>query len=160
MSDLRRQGVHGESQLTRSRVAVGVRGSALASGYDVKLMGEVRHLVEVYPHQASLRLVGAARRVPCAVSKSGGYWPGMTSEARVKQSVREFSPIEHALRQTVDRIDVGLPEPAEAPRLSYLKRFEDVLDALICGWAGICYLEGKAVPYGGQHAAIWVPSEA
>jgi predicted RNase H-like nuclease len=40
---------------------------------------------------------------------------------------------------------------------SGLKRYEDSLDALVCACVGAKYLEGSAVPYGDNTAAIWVP---
>jgi hypothetical protein len=33
-----------------------------------------------------------------------------------------------------------------------LKRYED---ALVCGWIGIAYLQGRCAPYGDETAAIW-----
>jgi predicted RNase H-like nuclease len=37
-----------------------------------------------------------------------------------------------------------------------LKRYEDGLDALLCAWVGIKYLDGDVVAYGDDTAAIWV----
>jgi predicted RNase H-like nuclease len=42
---------------------------------------------------------------------------------------------------------------------SALKRYEDALDALICGWVGVEYLAGRAVPLGNEDAAIWCPAD-
>ena len=69
----------------------------------------------------------------------------------------KFERIHEALLPKIDNIHVEIPGSEEVPNLSYLKRYEDAIDALICGWVGICYLKGQAIPYGDQHAAIWVP---
>lgn len=34
-----------------------------------------------------------------------------------------------------------------------------ILDALVCAWTGIRYLEGRATAYGDVTAAIWVPTQ-
>jgi predicted RNase H-like nuclease len=39
-----------------------------------------------------------------------------------------------------------------------LKRYEDALDALVCGWVGIEYLGGRCTAFGDTAAAIWTPS--
>lgn len=103
--------------------------------------------------------MGAAQRVPYKVSKSKKYWPGTTVEQRIRRLVSEFTPIHEALSQKVETIRVEIPTPKVVPSLSCLKRYEDALDALICGWVGIYYLDGKTIPYGDRHAAIWVPQE-
>jgi predicted RNase H-like nuclease len=37
------------------------------------------------------------------------------------------------------------------------KAFEDTLDAVICAWVAVRALEGLAVPFGDDTAAIWIP---
>ena len=41
--------------------------------------------------------------------------------------------------------------------ISFLKRYEDALDALVCAWVGTRYVEGHADHYGDDDAAIWIP---
>jgi predicted RNase H-like nuclease len=38
-----------------------------------------------------------------------------------------------------------------------MKAFEDALDAVVCAWVGACVMDGKAVAYGDDVSAIWVP---
>jgi hypothetical protein len=38
-----------------------------------------------------------------------------------------------------------------------LKRYEDALDALISAWVGVEFINGRAIPYGDDAAAVWVP---
>ncbi|MDW7774366.1 MAG: hypothetical protein SCH71_15885 [Desulfobulbaceae bacterium] len=42
---------------------------------------------------------------------------------------------------------------------SYLKRYEDALDALVCAWVGVKFLEGETQPLGDETAAIWCPRD-
>jgi predicted RNase H-like nuclease len=44
--------------------------------------------------------------------------------------------------------------PSNGP-LAHLKRYEDALDALICSWIGIEYLDGKLRAHGDATAAVW-----
>lgn len=105
-----------------------------------------RALVEVYPHPALLTLTGDARRLPYKIGKRARTWA----------SVRPHW--ERILASLHERIDgVALPLPVEASRSS-LKRWEDALDALVCAWVGVEYVEGRAVPYGDATAAIWCPT--
>ena len=52
---------------------------------------------------------------------------------------------------------LALPTPAAVPSLSSLKRYEDALDALVCGWVAAQFVQGNAMPYGDATAAVWVP---
>ena len=38
-----------------------------------------------------------------------------------------------------------------------LKAYEDALDAIVCAWIAICALEARAVPFGDETSAIWIP---
>jgi predicted RNase H-like nuclease len=39
-----------------------------------------------------------------------------------------------------------------------VKAYEDALDAIICAWVAVCALDGRAMPFGDEHSAIWIPS--
>jgi predicted RNase H-like nuclease len=39
-----------------------------------------------------------------------------------------------------------------------LKAFEDMLDAIVCCWVAICALQGRAIPFGDDTSAIWIPT--
>jgi predicted RNase H-like nuclease len=41
-----------------------------------------------------------------------------------------------------------------------LKQREDRIDALICAWTAIEYLDGSIVAFGDHNAAVWVPRAA
>ena len=38
-----------------------------------------------------------------------------------------------------------------------VKAYEDALDAIICAWVAVCALEGRAMPFGDENSAIWIP---
>ncbi len=121
--------------------------------------GTTRSLVEVYPHPALLVLMSAAYRVQYKVSKAGRYWPKVSPSERRRKLVETWNEIRGALGETITGAELPLPALDEAERLrtSGLKRYEDALDALICGWVGVCYLDGHCTAYGDEIAAIWTP---
>lgn len=112
-------------------------------------------LVEVYPHPALLTLLNAPYRVKYKVSHSGKYWPRTEVPFRVSKLLGEFGKITKALGTHISGITIPLPNNANT--LAGLKRYEDAIDALVCAWVGICYLNNSATPYGDPTAAIWVP---
>jgi predicted RNase H-like nuclease len=119
-----------------------------------------RHLVEVYPHPALLRLLGLDVRLPYKQSKTRRYWPSASRTERVANVVANLRAIDAALRQWIDGIDLPLPEPDDdGVTLASLKPFEDAIDALVSAWAGLCYSTGRAETFGDDSAAIWVPDE-
>jgi predicted RNase H-like nuclease len=131
-------------------------GYAIADATAV--VGEPQRLVEVYPHPALLRLLGADYLVPYKVSKSLSYWPGTSVEERIDGLLDGFDRILGGLRLHIADIPVVLPQPSEVRSLAQLKRYEDTLDALVCAWVGTQYLAGRAAPYGDDQAAIWIPA--
>jgi predicted RNase H-like nuclease len=114
-------------------------------------------LLEVYPHPALLALLAADYRIPCKVSKSLKYWPGTDRQTRIANLLEQFSRIHEALARKIHDIPPIVPDASAVATLTSLKRFEDALDALVCAWVGMRYLGGKAVAYGNDTAAIWVP---
>lgn len=116
-----------------------------------------RGFIEVYPHPALLTLMKATYRVPYKVQKSKRYWPQQPVRGRIVNLLDEFRRIDRALRQHIDEIPEFLPAAEDVPSLSALKRYEDALDALVCGWVAIQVLRGRARAYGDGTAAIWVP---
>lgn len=122
-------------------------------------VGTTPVLIEVYPHPALLDLLNASYRVPYKVSRAGKYWPELSPPARRRNLVETWTEIRGALARTISGVDIPLPPADSADQLttSGLKRFEDALDALICGWVGTQYLQGRCTPYGDNTAAIWTP---
>lgn len=111
-------------------------------------------LIEVYPHPAILRLLGLEYRLPYKAGKAAKYWPGIGREERRVRLLETLRRLATGLGREI----AGLPDVLAdvGPRTS-LKSIEDMLDAAVCAWVGMCYLNGTAEPFGDEHAAIWVP---
>jgi predicted RNase H-like nuclease len=141
----------------RLRSEFGRLGYAL--GTAASPAGIMPALIEVYPHPALLVLLNATYRVPYKVSRAGKYWPELTQAARRRKLVGAWFNIFEALTLTISGANLHLPSVDASEKLSTsgLKRYEDALDALLCGWVGIQYVRGQCFPYGDEAAAIWVP---
>jgi predicted RNase H-like nuclease len=141
----------------RLRSEFGRLGYAL--GTTASPTGITPALIEVYPHPALLTLLSAAYRVPYKVSRAGRYWPDLTQVARRRKLIVAWLEILEALTLTISGANLPLPSLGSSEKLgtSELKRYEDALDALICGWIGTQYVKGQCFPYGDEAAAIWVP---
>lgn len=130
-------------------------------GYELQTDGlradSPKRAIEVYPHPALLTLLGRNYRVPYKVAKSGKYWKGQSVRQRVANLVNEFSGIYDRLTDEFGPLPIDLPNLDDVPTLSYLKRYEDALDALVCAWVGQQHLLGRTLAYGDHDAAIWVP---
>ncbi len=114
-------------------------------------------LIEVYPHPALLTLTNAPVRLCHKASKSKKYWPKSSIQERIVNLLNVYQNILQALRQHIEHIPLGLPMPKQVNNLAHLKRYEDALDALVCGWVGIKCLAGQIRCYGDATAAIWIP---
>jgi predicted RNase H-like nuclease len=121
--------------------------------------GTTPALVEVYPHPALLALMNAPRRIPYKISRAGRYWPTLSPSDRRRKILRIWRQIHRKLASTIAGADLPFPSANACHELgnARLKRYEDALDALICGWVGIQYLEGRCAPYGDRTSSIWTP---
>lgn len=114
-------------------------------------------LMEVYPHPALVELMRAERRLPYKQAKVRNYWPSETPAGRRIKLFETWLSIINALEQEIAGVsEILLLPSAEAPAWQ-LKAFEDMLDAVICAWIGICVYEGTAIPFGDDSSAIWIP---
>ena len=114
-------------------------------------------LLEVYPHPAIINLLNLDYRLKYKVSRSLQFWPNTTVEYRIEKCIQQFNRIYNALSDDIDCIPKFLPNPNTTNTLAKLKRYEDMLDALVCTWVGIKYLTDSAIPFGDDKAAIWIP---
>ena len=69
----------------------------------------------------------------------------------------EFHRINTALRGVFGTEPIVLPPSGGIATLAALKRYEDALDALICAWVGVEFLEGTVSAFGDGSSTIWVP---
>jgi predicted RNase H-like nuclease len=119
--------------------------------------GNCGGLIEVFPHVALLGLCDRDFRIPYKVHKSIRYWPSKTVAERLVLLCSEMSMILTCLKERIRGIDLCLPDPATCSALSQLKQYEDTIDALVCAWVGLEFIEGRGCPLGDAQAAIWVP---
>jgi predicted RNase H-like nuclease len=150
--------VHSSSPERPGRVSTELMRTLSQAGYELAVCGtpaRSRQAIEVYPHIAVMRLVGASYRVPYKVARIRKYWPDDTPGARIRKLRAELGRILAALKEEIAGIPLALPPKTAGP--AQLKRFEDALDGVICAWIGALYLEGKCQAYGDDTAAIWVP---
>ena len=96
-------------------------------------------------------------RVQYKVSHTGTYWRGAPFEERKANVLRELQGILVALQKEITGIVLPLPNSASGLTFDELKKYEDALDALVCAWCGIRFLEGRITPFGDETAAIWIP---
>lgn len=114
-------------------------------------------LLEVYPHPALVELMRADKRLPYKHSKTRNYWPSENPASRRTKLFETWRAIVVDIDQAIPGTsEVLLLPPFDAPSWQ-LKAFEDMLDAVICAWVGICVFEGTAVPFGDDTSAIWIP---
>lgn len=116
-------------------------------------------IAEVYPHPALLHLLNKDFRVKYKIGRANEYWPEKSPADRRRRIVKNWRKIIDELSITINRIDLPLPGKADLENYpsASLKRFEDSIDALVCAWVGIKYLEGDCTAYGDETAAIWIP---
>jgi predicted RNase H-like nuclease len=161
-------GAYGCATHSPSAAMPGLVGRALSRGFvsagypiaTVTTGAIVPALVEVYPHPALLSLVNASYRVPYKAGKVRDYWPDLTATDRRQELMKTWGAIRRMLRKTIGDIDGRVPTGSQIASVpsAYLKRYEDALDALVCAWVGIRYLDGDCRSYGDKTAAIWTPA--
>lgn len=149
---------HTPSAMRPGKISDDLRSSFEQCGYKL-LTKEVATpgLLEVYPHPALVELMRAERRLPYKHGKIRNYWPGESRTSRRAKLFETWRMIVACLDQNLGGASAVLQlPPFEAPSWQ-MKAFEDMLDAVICAWVGICAFEGSAVPFGDETSAIWIP---
>jgi predicted RNase H-like nuclease len=154
-------GTHSPSALRPGPMGADMTAALCRAGYPVGTAADPcatpLRTLEVYPHPALLRLTGATRRLEYKTSRAGKYWPGAGVRERIGRLLDVYARILDALGREIADVRLQLPSAVSCPSLSYLKRYEDALDALVCAWIGCRYMEGRARAYGDSTAAVWVP---
>jgi predicted RNase H-like nuclease len=111
-------------------------------------------LLEVYPHPALLFLLASDYRLPYKFAKRRTYWREYSKPQRLEKLTRVWNGI---LRGLESKIDMSLTLDCVDRPNWYWKKWEDLIDAVVCSWIGLEWLAAKAIPYGDKDAAIWVP---
>jgi predicted RNase H-like nuclease len=148
-----RPGVLGE-QFTRDLEKHGYQVASAMSP-----VATVPAVIEVYPHPALLQLLRAPTRVPYKIAKSASYYRNLEPRERRTRIVTTWREILFELTRVIANVTLELPPSSQLATIpnSELKRYEDTIDALICAWIGVNYLEGRCEAFGDEHAAIWLP---
>jgi predicted RNase H-like nuclease len=113
-------------------------------------------LIEVYPHTALLSLLHAKERVPYKITKAAKYRPNWRLHTARNRVLSKWSRIRSALSEYIS-IPSHWAAPKPNSRVPRMKSYEDALDALICAWVGILYLDGRISAFGDATGAIWTP---
>jgi predicted RNase H-like nuclease len=154
---------HTPNVIRPGKIGIEISEALDSSGYslvcDLSVDDTSQCLLEVYPHPALLSLLQRDRRIPYKVSKSKQYWRVADVQERVTNLLLEFRNIYDALESVFGHLDFALPQPKAVTTLAFLKRYEDVLDAMVCAWVGVLFVAGETVPLGDETAAIWCPQD-
>ena len=151
-------GTHSPNAIRPGLISDAFREACEAHGYPL-LTKQVSTpgLIEVYPHPALVELTGAIERLPYKVSKTRSYWRSETPLHRRIRLLDQWAAIVATLEEEIIGVSAMLPVPSQTSATWELKAFEDALDAVVCAWVGICVLESRAMPYGDDNCAIWIP---
>lgn len=114
-------------------------------------------VAEVYPHTALLEMKRLSYRYPYKVTRVRRLWPDLNLEDARRKGVEALQEIHQRLSEEFVLPSWEEIRPPVRP-LSGLKTCEDLLDALICAWAGRQILVGNFRAYGDHEAAIWNPN--
>jgi len=149
---------HTPSAIRPGKISDDLRDGFERCGYRLltKEVG-VPGLLEVYPHPALVELMRAERRLPYKQGKARNYWPSETPAGRRIKLFETWQSIIDGLDQEIAGASNFLLLPSPQAPAWQLKAFEDMLDAVICAWIGICVYEGTTIPFGDDSSAIWIP---
>jgi predicted RNase H-like nuclease len=143
-------GTHSPNSKRPGKVGEALGHGFEAEGYPIATSAPLGHaLIEVYPHPALIILDNADQRLLYKVRKY--------KKAHRKELIAVWHRIVSLLDNEISGCVSNLSLPSYEDPLHRLKAFEDILDAVVCCWVGICALEGRAVALGDDAAAIWVP---
>jgi hypothetical protein len=101
--------------------------------------------------------MNAEYRLEYKVGKTSRYWPELSISERKQKLFYIYKNILAVLGQVIQDIELDISESLIEQPFSHFKRYEDAIDALVCGWVGMQYLAGKASAHGDDTGAIWVP---
>ena len=129
----------------------------------VQLNRQIRCFLETYPHAVIVEMLGLEKRLCYKVAKRQRYWPNLTPDERWRNIASEIDRLHSALASRIGGFADGVPKACAIidamPKSKgpVLKGIEDALDAVVCALVGCEFLAGRAVAFGNQYSAIWVP---
>jgi predicted RNase H-like nuclease len=104
-----------------------------------------------------VELAGAPKRLPYKAAKVRKYWPFDSPPECRARLLRQWEEIVGLLEAEITGVRDALPRLEPGAAGWQIKAYEDALDAIVCAWVGVCALEGRAVPFGDDDSAIWIP---
>lgn len=129
----------------------------------VQLNRQLRCFLETYPHPVIVEMLGLEKRLCYKVAKRQRYWPSVRPDKRWRNLASELDRLHSALASRIGGFADQVPKACDildaSPKSkgAALKGIEDVLDAVVCALVGRELLAGRAVAFGDQYSAIWVP---
>jgi predicted RNase H-like nuclease len=157
----RKAGTHTPSENRPGRISDDLRRGFEARGYPLLTsVAKPPGLIEVYPHPALIELAGACERLRYKASKVRSYWQWATPAQRQDLLYCEWNRIVTLLEGEIAGVKAALPIPSQWASGVERKSYEDTLDAVVCAWIAVCALDGRAVPFGDDSSAIWIPERA
>ena len=154
----RKCGTHSPSAIRPGPISDELRSEFDRAGYPLQTDSiSPPGLIEVYPHPALVELANAPERLRYKLSKCRNYWPTSAPPERRTFLFQEWARIIALLEQQITGVANAMPPPATNARLVEFKAYEDMLDAIVCGWVAIRAWEGRAKPFGDHESAIWIP---
>jgi len=156
----RKCGTHTPNASRPGRISDELNESFRQAGYPLQTVTiTTPGMIEVYPHPALVELAGARERLPYKASKVRNYWPSATASERRTLLCDKWREIVALLEGEIKGVAAALPKLASDARGVEIKAYEDTLDAIVCAWIGVCALEDRAVPFGDENSAIWIPRQ-
>lgn len=149
--------VHSPNAERPGQIAVSIYKQLTDAGYVWNGNANSKAFIEVYPHASIIELLKLDYRLPYKVQNKKKYWRDATPEERNHNLISKLNLLKDAIVSHIDGVDKMMPDidPNQKYKTSYLKGYEDVLDALICGITGIDYVKGNIRPFGDEEK-IWV----
>jgi predicted RNase H-like nuclease len=165
-------GVHSPTRGRPGEISVKMTNDFQDAGYTLATAAKPalgqRRIVEVFPLAALVELFqleGDAKRPAYKVGKryrSEATLDKPSPLERRKRALNVWETIISALRAELDDSSNFFEVPMNPESLAFaeLKLREDVLDAIVCAWVGLCVFGGRAKAYGDEvndEGSIWIP---
>ncbi|ANL33166.1 hypothetical protein AMC79_CH01063 [Rhizobium phaseoli] len=155
----RKSSTHSPSEQRPGVISDALRAQAEREGYCLATASiSPPALIEVYPHPALIELARTTERLPYKAQKIRKYWPSLSNQQRREKLVTQWRDIVDLLETEIFGVKDMLPPIEIKASAVELKPFEDMLDAIVCCWVAICALDGRAIPFGDETSAIWIPA--
>lgn len=149
---------HTPSAVRPGKISDRLREDFDAAGYPLRTTSIASPgLIEVYPHPALVELAKSAKRLTYKHGKARDYWPDLVAVDRKVKIMETWRSIVERLESKVSGTAAMLPIPSLDAKGWEMKAFEDQLDAVVCAWVAIEVLNDRALPYGDEVSAVWIP---